>query len=185
MTGSFRKGLSVGLTVLLVLTASCSDKQEGARESSKQGKSTSVERGVGGERVLFLETLGGNKVPLTQFRGRIVFLTFFATWNKASVEQLVELSKLYGKYRKHRVSVIAVSMDKNPGTVLKPFVEKHKIKFPVYTNGREVAGYFGGIGRTPSTLILKRDGSVFKRFVGKKSFKFLNDRLVEMLSHRM
>ena len=101
------------------------------------------------------------------------------------MEQLEELSKLYEKFRKHRVSVIGVCMDEKSVTVLNRFIEKHGIKFPVYTNGREVSRYFGGVGRTPTTLLLKRDGTLFKKFVGKKSYKFLNDRLVEMLSHRM
>ncbi len=178
----FRRAVYAPVVLAILLLVSCSRDGESTSDGAKGNRGTDRSKTDG---VLLFTTTRGNRVPLSQFRGRIVFLTFFTTWKKASVEQIEELSKLYERYRKLRVSVIGVCMDDNPGAVLGPFIEKHGIKFPVYTNGREVSRYFGGVGRTPTTLILKRDGTLFKKFVGKKSYKFLKDRLVEMLSHRM
>ena len=182
MTGRLR-GVTVALLLYMLLIACCSGKGDKGRVDRESGKAEISEKSRSSE--FHFTTLNGNSVPLSKFRGRTVFIIFFNTRSKECIEQIEILEKFYERYRRYGVSVLGIPLDKNPGNRLRLFVEKHGITFPVYINGREVSGYFGGIGITPTILIIGSNGSVYEKVRGKKDFKFLQDKLKEVRSRRL
>ena len=162
----------------------CSGKKGANEEKTKTKPVTSSKTLKPYKHEIIFKTVDGEPAPLSNYEGKIVFLNFFATWNKESLKQIDELNRLYNHYSRFKVAVIGVAVDDNVNKV-KAFLETHKVDYPVYVKGRMPAGRYGGVGTLPTTIVLLRDGEVFKKFPGWKSYKFLNAELVNMLRHRL
>jgi thiol-disulfide isomerase/thioredoxin len=79
-----------------------------------------------------LERLDGQRVRLSELKGKVVLLDFWATWCGPCVEEMPHLVELYKKYKERGFEVLAISVDaKSDRYKVAPFVETHKLTFPV------------------------------------------------------
>jgi len=182
MTAGVRSVVVVLLLSLLLFSYCSGNKDRG--DTGNRGKETSLSSESKTGELHFI-TLNGNSIPLSKFRGRIVFLLFFYSRSRECIEQIKILESFYERYRRYKVSVIGVSLDPNPKERLRGFIDKYGITFPIYINGKEVSRYFGGIGITPTILVIVSDGSVYEKMRGKKDFKFLKEKLREVRVKRL
>jgi thiol-disulfide isomerase/thioredoxin len=75
--------------------------------------------------------LDGRSVPFSRFRGKAVFLNFWATWCAPCVEELPAISRLAQDDRLKDVAFVALALDDDP-VQLKKYVADHRIKAPVF-----------------------------------------------------
>ena len=73
----------------------------------------------------------GSAVRLSDYKGRVVLLSFWATWCHGCVSELPWYVEFYDKYRERGLSVIAASMDDDGWKVVKPFMNEKKLNFTV------------------------------------------------------
>jgi thiol-disulfide isomerase/thioredoxin len=157
------------LFALLSIVASCgggkrtddssqSDRNAGAKPDSVEAPLGRVDSTV------VLESLTGERVPMSALRGKIVVVSFWATWNNNSVETLAIMDALAKRYRHFRF--LAVAMDEGGAQTVRAFTVSHPIVSEVFVNGREVARAFGGVGKLPVTIVILRDGRILRRFEG-------------------
>lgn len=106
-----------------------------------------------------LKDLSGKTVDLSSLAGKVVIIDFWATWCAPCKEELPELEKLHKKYGSKGLAVLGVSIDKEAG-VVKPFLDKMKITFPVvHDAGHALAGKYAP-PRMPSSYIVDKKGIV-------------------------
>ncbi|MCK5135068.1 MAG: TlpA family protein disulfide reductase [Bacteroidales bacterium] len=103
----------------------------------------------------------GNPVYLDTFRGKVVFLNFWATWCPPCVAELPEIQKAYKKHG-NKVSFLLVTAQEPE--IVQTFLNKHGYELPVYYQETPVPGVFEA-GSIPTTFIISRDGKI----VTKKS----------------
>ena len=106
-----------------------------------------------------LKDLSGKNVDLASLAGKVVIIDFWATWCAPCKEELPELEKFHKKYASKGLAVLGVSIDKEAG-VIKPFLDKMKITFPVvHDAGHTLAGKYSP-PRMPSSYIVDKKGIV-------------------------
>jgi len=107
--------------------------------------------------------VNGKMFKLSSYRGKVVFLNFFATWCPPCREEFPELVKLHEKYRKNsNVLVVSVALER-PETSrnLKPFLEKHKARHIVLAGPEaESAAQKFEVEYIPTNFLIGRDGKV-------------------------
>lgn len=113
-----------------------------------------------------LPDLEGNEVKLSDFKGKVILLNFWATWCgpcKAEIPGFVELQKKY----KDDLVVIGFSVDDTVEKA-KAFATEYKMNYPVLLGlGREeVQDAYGPIWGIPASFVIGRDGKVCKRHMG-------------------
>lgn len=111
-----------------------------------------------------VKTLDDQSVSLARYRGKIVILDLFASWCppcRMGIPEFVELQKKYAD----RLAVVGLSYDQGSAQDLKKFLAKMKVNYDVYWGSEEIANYVGLRG-IPHTLVLDREGRVFKSYVG-------------------
>ena len=87
-----------------------------------------------------LKDLSSKKVSLSDFRGKVVLLNFFATWCPPCRLEIPELVKISQQKKKGDLVVLGVSLDKDVVPfMLKNFVKEMKISYPVLMGTEEVA----------------------------------------------
>ncbi|MCB2227485.1 MAG: TlpA family protein disulfide reductase [Desulfarculaceae bacterium] len=116
-----------------------------------------------------LPTLDGGNLNLSQFRGRVVVLEFFATWCKPCRRALPKLDKFAKEYAGRGVSAIAFSVDQGGRQAVKPFVARLGLQMPVVLGQVDWAQANAGVRVLPTTLIISPQGRVMHRFEGPVS----------------
>lgn len=89
-----------------------------------------------------LPSVDGDKtISPTGYRNRVVLLNFWGTWCKPCLKELPEFDRLYRKYRKNGLTLVAVATDEEPAAV-QEFIDKHKLRAKVALDGEEAAGAY-------------------------------------------
>ncbi len=116
-----------------------------------------------------LKDLSSKKVSLSDFRGKIVILNFFATWCHPCRLEIPELVRIHQQGKDKGLVVLGVSLDKDVVPfMLKNFVKDMKINYTVLMGTEEVADNYL-ITAVPVTVVITKDGKVHKRFDGLAS----------------
>ncbi|HEY5768879.1 MAG TPA: TlpA disulfide reductase family protein, partial [Terrimicrobium sp.] len=122
----------------------------------------------------------GKLVKSSDFDGKIVILNFWATWCppcKAEIPGFIELQKEYGA---KGLVVVGVSMDEKGPSVVKEFMARFGVNYPVVMGNVKIMQDFGGQG-LPTTFIIDRSGSIVARHVGFASKDAFEKELVPLL----
>lgn len=130
-----------------------------------------------------LKDLDGKDVSLSQFRGKVVILDFWATWCPPCRMEIPHFVELERDYRSKGLAVVGISLDQGGAQVVRPFAEQNGINYTMLVNGQPLAGLYGGITGIPTTFVLDKQGRVAKAFEGyrdKSEFeKLVQDLLAE------
>lgn len=121
-----------------------------------------------------LPSITGAGVRLTDFRGKVVLLNFWATWCapcRIEMPWLVEVADLH---KADGLVVIGVSMDSGRGDVLK-FTAERGVTYPILIGNSDVADAYGGVRFLPQTFFIGRDGRIVKQAFGITSRQDLFD----------
>jgi peroxiredoxin len=116
-----------------------------------------------------LPTHGGGTVRLSDLRGKVVMINFWATWCPPCLEEMPAMERLYRQQRDGGFTLIAVSVDADPKKV-GPFVTEHKLTFPIALDSRmEVANAYG-VRALPSSFLVGPDGSLTALAIGPRAW---------------
>jgi peroxiredoxin len=116
-----------------------------------------------------LATHGGGKVRLTEHRGKVVMVNFWATWCPPCLEEMPAMERLYRQQKDAGFTLIAVSVDADPKKVA-PFVTQHKLTFPIGLDPRMEMANSYGVRALPSSFIVSRDGHLAALAIGPRAW---------------
>lgn len=122
--------------------------------------------------------LKGNKLSLTQLRGKVVLVNFWATSCTTCVAKMPEMIKTYDQFHTQGLELVAVAMSYDPPNYVVNFTETRKLPFPVALdfNGK-LAQAFGDVKLTPTTFVIDKQGNIIKKYVGAPDFAQLHQLL--------
>jgi peroxiredoxin len=106
-----------------------------------------------------------SKVTLSQFRGQIVVLNFWATWCPPCVEEMPSLVEMQRRMKAKGVTVLAVSMDVDDGAY-RQFVKEHNVNLLTVRDPDQKSNALYGTFKFPETYIIDRNGVMRRKFIG-------------------
>ncbi|MDR1784863.1 MAG: TlpA family protein disulfide reductase [Spirochaetaceae bacterium] len=106
-----------------------------------------------------LPFLDGAEKTLSAYKGRVVFLNFWATWCPPCREEMPSMETLYQRFREQGLEFIAVDIQES-GDAVQAFITAKGLHFPVALDesGSVAARY--GVSAIPTTYIIDREGFV-------------------------
>jgi thiol-disulfide isomerase/thioredoxin len=112
-----------------------------------------------------LISLDAKLISLDDFRGKVVFLNFWATWCgpcRAEVPDLVELQKEF----KDRLQIIGLDVDDDDAAEVRKYIAETGMNYPVAMATDDVRTAYGGIPALPTSFILDTEGRVVQKHTG-------------------
>ena len=128
-----------------------------------------------------LEDHQGNVVRLSDFRGKVTIINFWATWCGPCRQEIPGFVRLYDRYKADGLAIIGVSLDRPGWEVVRPFMKQYKINYPIVLGNQKVVLDYGGIQAIPTTFILNREGQVVDRIIGYRPESFFEERIKALL----
>jgi len=105
------------------------------------------------------------KIILSDLRGKVVVLNFWATWCSPCVEEMPSLVQLQQRFKDKGVTVLGVSIDVD-GDAYHKFLKDYKIDFLTVRDPDQKTSALYGSFKWPETYIIDRSGIVRRKFIG-------------------
>jgi len=185
---SARTALVCAAVLALVIPCCAKKKEEAKQTPARQAETTP---GVAIESYpaapdVELKALDGSSVRLSSFPGKIIILSFLATWSADCRNQISALNDLQARLQRFNYAIIGVVTDDSASAVLRGFMAKNPVRFQMYYNGKEVAAKFGGMRTLPTTYFILRDGkSIYAKKRGYHSMYDLDEVVREMVRENL
>ena len=115
---------------------------------------------------LTLRDLQGRTVRLSDYRGKVVLVNFWATWCPPCRAEIPDLVRLQREYAKQGLQIIGVTYPPERRARVLRFTRRLKVNYPVALGTRETKALFSSDETLPLTIIVDRDGKVRETISG-------------------
>jgi peroxiredoxin len=128
-------------------------------------------------------TLSGKQLKMSELRGKVVLVKFWATSCVTCVAQMPANIENYDKYHAQGFEIVAVAMQYDPANYVINFVETRKLPFTVALDTiGQVARAFGDVKLTPTAFLIDKNGQILKRYLGEYNKADFRDTLEKALA---
>lgn len=131
-----------------------------------------------------LKDANGNSVKLSDFRGKVVLLNFWATWCGPCALEIPWFIEFEQQYRSRGLEVLGVSMDDDGWEAVKPYIAEHRVNYRVVLGNDTVSQLYGGVDSLPTTFVLDRDGRIANVHVGLAGKNEYLDEIQTLLAEK-
>ena len=112
-----------------------------------------------------LQDLEGKPISLSDYKGKIVFIDFWATWCPPCRMSIPYVEKLYQKYKKSEdIVVLGINLQEDKDTITK-FMQKQKMNYPILLSDNKVISNYK-ISSIPQFFLIDRNGDLYNKYVG-------------------
>ena len=114
---------------------------------------------------LTMETIDGELLDMSDLRGKVVLVNFWATWCGPCREEIPYLASLTERYPEHLV-VIGVSEDAGGVDMVEAFADQYGVNYPIVMSTPEIKRAFPGVFALPTSFVVDPDGQMVQTHVG-------------------
>ncbi len=107
-----------------------------------------------------------NKISLSDMKGSVVFVNFWATWCGSCVEELPSVERLSGVFSGNPQFKMVTILYKDDAQRASGFMKENGLTFPVYLNSDESAAKIFAITGVPETYIIDKKGILRDKVIG-------------------
>ena len=148
----------IGLLLLLLLLGApgCSRKEEKLSPATEGNPAPDF----------ILKDLGGREVKLSDFRGKIVVLNFWATWCPPCREEIPSMMRLNQAMAGKQFQMLAVSQDEGGKEAVEAYFRKSSTTLPALIDMDQKVGKRYALTGVPETFIIDKKGLILKKVIG-------------------
>jgi len=129
-----------------------------------------------------LQDMDGEKVSLSDLKGKIVILDFWATWCPPCVMEIPHFVELYKQYKEQGFAMVGISLDRGGIDVVKSFAQKYGINYPILISDGQVAKAYGDITSIPTTFVIDSAGNIRRKYIGYRDKSVFEADIKEFLA---
>ena len=131
-----------------------------------------------------LKSFQGKWLRLSDFRGKVVILDFWATWCPPCVREVPHFVELSHEYADQGLVILGISLDRGGRRVLSGFINKYKVNYPILISDGKVDKVYGGIQGIPTTFIIDRAGNIRQKYVGLRPKSVFEREIIKLLQDK-
>ena len=109
----------------------------------------------------------GNTKTLEDYKGKVIFLNFWATWCAPCVVEMPAFDFLHERYNLGGFEIIAINVGAESSTTIQRFMEQNNIKhLPIHIDPTQQLTNLFGTATLPTTYVINREGKIIAGKVG-------------------
>ena len=108
----------------------------------------------------------GQQVKLSDFKGKVVVLNFWATWCGPCKIEIPWFIDFESRLKDQGFAVIGIAMDDDGWDAVRPYITAKKVTYRVMMGDDSIANLYGGVESLPTTFIIDREGRIARTHVG-------------------
>jgi thiol-disulfide isomerase/thioredoxin len=117
-----------------------------------------------------LTSADGKNIKLSDYKGKIVIVDFWATWCPPCRKGIPDLIAIQKEF-KNDVVIIGISLDSDQGSratksKVVPFIKEYGINYPIAYGDEKVIDKFGGINSIPTSFVINQKGNIVDTHIG-------------------
>ena len=113
-----------------------------------------------------LKTVAGDTVSLSDYRGQVVLLNFWATWCPPCKAEMPSMETVHRMLKDQGLVLLAVNTEPNGARVVPAFLKENPYTFPILLDDRGAVQELYGVYKFPETFIIRKDGTIDDRVIG-------------------
>lgn len=126
--------------------------------------------------------LDGSRKSMSDFRGKVTLINFWATSCTTCVAEMPELIATHHKFHAKGFETVAVAMSYDPPSYVVSFSNSRQLPFAVaIDNTGQIAKEWWDVQLTPTTYLTNKHGQIIKTYVGKPDFSELHQLIDKLL----
>lgn len=122
----------------------------------------------------------GRTLQLSQLRGKVVLVNFWATWCPYCRHEMPEMQSFYRDWHSRGFEILALSVEDNPALVA-AFMKKEGYTFPAGIASAETQQAFGGVSTVPKSFIVDKHGVIRQKISGQVYYSRLEGLVAPLL----
>ena len=130
-----------------------------------------------------LKDINGRTVRLSDYRGKVILLDFWATWCGPCKMEIPWFMEFERKYKDRGFAVLGVSMDDDAKPV-KRFLQKQALDYPVVMGDVPLGQLYGGVLGLPLTYLIDLQGQIVGRYQGETNLTAIESQIKALLPRR-
>lgn len=128
-----------------------------------------------------LKNLSGKEVKLSDYKGKVVIVNFWATWCGPCRAEIPSFVSLRERYHGRGLEIIGISLDEGDQESVGAFAERFNINYPIVLGTMETVEAYGPMNAIPTTFVIDRQGQVRSRHLGMMSFSEIEEAIKDLL----
>jgi len=128
-----------------------------------------------------LKDLSGAEKKLSDFKGKVLIIDFWATWCPPCRNEIPHFVSLYNQYKSEGLEIIGVALDQNPRNALPGFIKDNGINYTILLGNSKVCDLYGGVSAIPTTFIIDKAGNIVKKYIGYNDKEVFENEIKELL----
>jgi peroxiredoxin len=130
-----------------------------------------------------LETLEGETVKLSDFKGQGVFLNFWATYCPPCKEEMPYMQNQYEEFKDKGVTILAIDVGE-PKVTVEKFAKRYGLTFPILLDQNQEVLNSYGVGPIPVTFLIDEDGKVVERVTASLSEEAIKNYMISIMPEK-
>ncbi len=131
-----------------------------------------------------LTDITGTVHHLSDYRGKVVMLNFWATWCPPCQREVPEYSELQTEYGPQGVQFLGIALDDEGLAKVKPWVARHTVTYPILLPDAKVSTAYGEMSSIPVTFVIDRKGIIRTSFVGIRKKEVVESIIKPLLAEK-
>ncbi len=155
-----RKNISALALAALIATTACTTATKADAASLRAPKDRKTAP------AFKLKDSEGKDVQLSEYKGKVVLLNFWATWCgpcKIEIPWFIEFEQ---KFKDKGFAVVGVAMDEEGWEVVKPYITSKKVNYRILQGTDQTAELYGGVDSLPTTFLIDKNGKIAGVHIG-------------------
>jgi len=125
--------------------------------------------------------LTSHRQRLSDYSGKVVLLSFWATWCEPCIGELATFSRWQSSYAKSGLQVIGIAMDDDAAAV-RAAVRRYRVGYPVVLGDPDLGRLYGGVYGLPLNVLVDRAGRIVVRIQGEADAARLEQSIRSLLA---
>ncbi|MBI5632059.1 MAG: TlpA family protein disulfide reductase [Nitrospirae bacterium] len=139
---------------LIVLVASCAEKKSDLADGNLSPK------------LDIRDARTGQAMDLSQLKGKVVFVNFWASWCMPCKEEMPSIEALYRELLKNDAFLMVTILYKDDAKTAADYMHAHNYTFPLFIDNEGISAKRYGVTGVPETYLIDKKGALKKRVIG-------------------